>query len=227
MSPLFTETAPRFGDGTFSFGKLLNGTARLDCRPEGLNSRTRTKAGACLCCGVRQLRCLKRLLPGLRRPDSRPALWQAAGLHFFPPALRQMQYWCTLIDEHTPFPVDLVETATVHQLKEEIAKNQDLKDLATGVLTLYPVELDESCDEKKRINELERLYQHLNECTALGVEKSLSVYFDGSNSPERNTLPSCGFPRVSPCIVEALSLWLMVLMPKSKSSRTQAKTIGD
>ena len=34
-------------------------------------------------------------------------------------------------------------------------------------------------------------------------------------------------PRVSQLIVEALSLWLMVLMPGSKHSRrTQPKTIG-
>jgi len=97
-----------------------------------------------------------------------------------------MHYWCILIGEYTSFLVDLVETATVDQLKEGIiAKNKVLKDLATRHLTLYRVELDESYDEKKRISELDQLYEHLNEYPALGAENPLSVYFDGSASPAK------------------------------------------
>jgi len=136
-------------------------------------------------------------------------VWQATPPLFFRPPFAKCSTGASLLaNEHTPFPVDLVETATVHQLKEIKANNQDLKNLVTHYLTLYRVEVDESCacGKKKRINELKRLSQHVSECTGLDKQQELLVYFDGAPSPGKKHYVLVYAPRVSPYIMEPWSL---------------------
>ena len=89
------------------------------------------------------------------------------------------ELWCFIPNEENTFPVHIDEADVVDVLKKEIKK-----EIPTGVaadhLTLYRVAINKSLDKKKRMNELERLTQRLNECTLLDGEQQLSDYFGGS-----------------------------------------------
>ena len=90
--------------------------------------------------------------------------------------------WCFIPNKENIFSVDIDETDVVDVLKKEIKKK--IPNMCAGVaadhLTLYRVTINKSLDQKKRMNELERLTQRLNECALLDGEQQLSDYFGGS-----------------------------------------------
>ena len=92
---------------------------------------------------------------------------------------------CFIPNRRNLFCVDIDETNVVQVLKKEIKKEipNTLAAVAADHLTLYRVAIDNSFDKKKRMNELERSTQRLNECTMLDEERQLSEYFGGSPPP--------------------------------------------
>ena len=71
-------------------------------------------------------------------------------------------YWCFLAGDSSLFPVKFDdETATVGELKDKIKEKKPatLGHIDANHLTLYRVEVDESYDEQRRIDELERVHE--------------------------------------------------------------------
>ena len=86
-------------------------------------------------------------------------------------------------------------------LKKEIKKEIPLTCVAVAAndLTLYRVAIDKSVSENKgkRMNELERLTQRLDECTELDGERQLSDYFGRKPPPGMRYYIFVQIPEVS------------------------------
>jgi len=93
-----------------------------------------------------------------------------------------MRIICFVPGDHSTFPVDIEEHRWVADLKKEIIKENPAMfgNIDAHHLALYRVEVDEGYNKQERINELERLFQHLNECTELDEEQQLAEIFDES-----------------------------------------------
>jgi len=87
---------------------------------------------------------------------------------------------CFKSGDSSTFSVIIDEWSWVDALKDRIKEKRALGNIATVHLTLYRVEVDEGYNKQERINELERLFQHLNECTELDEEQQLAKIFDES-----------------------------------------------
>jgi len=96
-----------------------------------------------------------------------------------------LHIWCFVVGNACTFSVKIDPAETVDDLKRaiKVETHCTLNAVHTDRLMLYQVALDKSYDKKKRMNELNRFSQHLNECTELDEHQELSVYFDGGPSP--------------------------------------------
>ena len=92
--------------------------------------------------------------------------------------------WCFIIGDTQTFRVVINPAGSVDRLKQQIKTQQQpaLDHLDADSLILHRVAICESLDKSKtkRIEELERLSQNLNESTALDEEDQLSETF-GNN----------------------------------------------
>ena len=101
------------------------------------------------------------------RPPHRP----------FPMAPR---IWCALTNDGVIFPIDIEWTLAVADLKQAIKERRQLASAADD-LTLYRAEVEQDLDgtREKRIAELRRLSENLNECKLLEDEQQMiSECFD-------------------------------------------------
>ena len=128
-----------------------------------------------------------------------------------------MEIPCFVVGDTDVFHVVVNPGKWVSYLKEEIKKKQEpkLNNAAAPDLTLYRVEIEDqvekSITEQGFIDHLNQLSQNKNKNDALpgGIRYRyiLTTLLKGSH-----TMSLYSLPRVSPLIVEALSLWLMVLI---------------
>ena len=84
--------------------------------------------------------------------------------------------FCFIPGDHSTFPVSIDETELVGNLKKEI-KAENMETLAHLGFKLYQAALDESYNKMMCISELNRLSQHLDECTELNARHKLSAVF--------------------------------------------------
>jgi len=89
---------------------------------------------------------------------------------------------CFKPGDSSTFSVIIDERRWVDELKDKIKEKRlaALGNIATVHLTLYRVEVDEAYNKQERIDELERLFQNLSECTELDEEQQLAEFFDQS-----------------------------------------------
>ena len=87
-----------------------------------------------------------------------------------------------ILGEETTFSVKINETQLVDELKDKVKEKRDIKfkDIDAVELTLYRAEVDQPYERQKRIDELKRLFQNLDECTGLDEDQLLSKYFGES-----------------------------------------------
>jgi len=95
--------------------------------------------------------------------------------------------FCIALDGKDLFSVKVDETQTVDELKKAIKEQNapEFDHLTAFKLTLYRAEVDSSYNRQKRIDELGRLFQNLNECTPLTEEEQLLSELFGGSPPER------------------------------------------